>query len=167
MFQMVCQKPKPIIEIINNTDTIYNDSIIRDTFYKFIYETEFVPVPADVDTQSILRDYFALHHYDDTLKNDTSAFIQIKETISENKLQQRELIFINKRPTIINQTTANSPQSLKRNFSAGIYMNSVNRQLDAGGLLEFQNKNVSYEFGYSPFSKAVLFGVKYEFINYN
>ncbi|KAF0195634.1 MAG: hypothetical protein FD166_2807 [Bacteroidetes bacterium] len=60
----------------------------------------------DVDTMAILKDYFARVVYLDTLKDDSSAFIAVMDTVFQNRLQGRSLYFANRKPTsIIHNTT--------------------------------------------------------------
>jgi hypothetical protein len=54
-----------------------------------------------VDTASILRNYFARVVYLDTLKDDSSAFIAILDTVTQNRLLGRKLYFANRKPTSI------------------------------------------------------------------
>jgi hypothetical protein len=67
-----------------------------------------------VDTASILRDYFARVVYLDTLKDDSSAFIAIRDTVTENRLRGRQLYFANRKPTAIIHTTTVQPSETER-----------------------------------------------------
>lgn len=55
-------------------------------------ETQYIPgdtVFKDVDTLAILKDYFAKRVYEDTIKIDTFGYVLVKDTISQNKIQNR------------------------------------------------------------------------------
>lgn len=67
---------------------------------------EYQVVPQKVDTAAILKDYFATRFYPDTLKNDTSMFIAVHDSVRENRIVSRRFIFQNKRPiSIVSNTT--------------------------------------------------------------
>jgi hypothetical protein len=71
-----------------------------------IYDTVWTPgdttyILNPVDTARILRDYFARVQYLDTVKNDSSALIVLNETIFKNRIENREVIFQNRRKTAI------------------------------------------------------------------
>lgn len=145
-------------------DTIYNNVLYRDTFTKFIYKTKYVPIPLNVDTQKILKDYYSNRNYDDTLKNDTDAFIRITENISQNKIKDRKLFFINRRPTAIIKTTRII--SNKNKIYAGFYVNYVNSVPDGGLSLSFSSPKKLYEVSYSPFSKTFTAGVQFNLYSF-
>ena len=74
-------------------DTFYQ--IESQTIYKkgkdIVHEVEVVKeVPANVDTLSILKDYYSKVFYRDTLKlKDTLGYFVVSDTISKNKIQGR------------------------------------------------------------------------------
>jgi len=99
-----------------NWDTIKGKDIITPG------ETVYIPVPAIVDTNAILKDYFAKNIYKDTLQD--SNIIAIRHfTISENKLQQNyftyKLLKPNIETTITRTVTAKKKSSFFLGFNAG------------------------------------------------
>jgi hypothetical protein len=64
----------------------------------------------NVDTAAILADYFITRSYDDTLMNDTSAFIALSETVTQNRIMERTLTFQNRRATAITTTVVQPAQ---------------------------------------------------------
>lgn len=132
--------PDPIKIIVPTTDTLWKN----------------------VDTAAILQDYFSTLYYQDTLLNDTSALIVVNDTISQNEIQGRSLLFQNKRPialtTTINNTYATPNTRLLSagiigggnrsmfNFGVGIlYTNKQRQSLSASMLLG--NKQPTYLIG--------------------
>jgi hypothetical protein len=102
-------------EVIIERDTILKDTTIY--VYKTIISEPEIIIELDtfweyhnVDTTKILSDYFKTRIYRDTLKNDTSAFIKIEETITQNKITKRDLFFKNRRITAINTKVTNPPR---------------------------------------------------------
>lgn len=81
----------PIVEDTTIYETIYK----TDTFYK------------DVDTAKILRDYYTYRIYKDTLKNDSSATVVIRDSISRNRKLKSSLFFKNNRPIAYETTIIN------------------------------------------------------------
>lgn len=75
------------------TDTIYKDTgYVKYKKGKTIYRDVpvFIDVPENVDTQAILKEYYAKNIYKDTLiLNDSLGTVAIRDTISENKIVSR------------------------------------------------------------------------------
>lgn len=75
------------------TDTIYKP--VRQIVYKdgktiYVDVPIYVQPPKDIDTNEILKDYFAKYHYLDTLNlKDNLGYITISDTITKNKIQDR------------------------------------------------------------------------------
>lgn len=59
-------------------------------------------IPSNVDTAAILRKYFTAYSYNDTIA-DSNMVAVIKETISQNKVQNRDFTYKWKRPVQITQ----------------------------------------------------------------
>jgi hypothetical protein len=104
-----------VIETIEY-DTVYQSTpkyipvpgpVVHDTTY----------IPRDIDTAFILKDYFALYPYSDTIHFD-SLDIVIKDTVTQNKIKSRvleyELLYPTKTVTIIKDRYLN-----RREFYVG------------------------------------------------
>jgi hypothetical protein len=108
----VGRRTAPLPQATTIRDTVPGDSVPYDVRVE-------VPMPylvrhTDtllqlVDTSAILAAYFARCYYADTLKNDTSAFIALAETVTQNRIVERSLMFQNRRPTAITTTTVLPP----------------------------------------------------------
>jgi hypothetical protein len=76
-------------------------------------ETIVVPkyLPAIVDTQAILADYFATRFYIDTIMNDTTALIVVSDSITQNRIAFRSFSYRNRSPTalVISTSTTVTP----------------------------------------------------------
>jgi hypothetical protein len=94
-----CNPPDPIPEIIIEIDTV-RDTIYRDSI-QYVDAVDGKPdiIPDTVivyrdtllltDTVFVYDDYFVKYVYADTLKNDSSAFIFVRDTIYRNRLFNR------------------------------------------------------------------------------
>ena len=89
-------KEKPVPKIVTYRDTITD--IITDTV---IVDGDTVVIIEPVDTTKILAEYYAKVEYNDTVKNDSSALIVIKEILYKNRIQDRLVRFQNRRTTAI------------------------------------------------------------------
>jgi len=89
-------KDKPVPKIVTYRDTITD--IITDTV---IVDGDTVVIIEPVDTTKILAEYYAKVEYNDTVKNDSSALIVIKEILYKNRIQDRLVRFQNRRATAI------------------------------------------------------------------
>ena len=103
LFQRSCTPQPPVPEpqppeIVYIYDTI--PQVIIQTNTEIIYDTIIVPeyMPLSPDTLAIISDYFSKVKYRDTLMNDSSALLVLDETVFMNRLFEREIIFLNRRP---------------------------------------------------------------------
>ncbi len=79
-------------KVSSRTDTIYKEKVVvkyrpgqaitNDT-------TIYLPVPANVDTASILKAYYGRNVYSDTLRLDSLGYVAVRDTISRNKILGR------------------------------------------------------------------------------
>ncbi len=70
----------------------YHTDSVREYFPEYINKT---------DTDAILNNFFTERIYNDTLKNDSIAFINIIDTVFQNRILSRKLKYINRKPTSI------------------------------------------------------------------
>jgi phenolic acid decarboxylase len=105
----------------------WNTKIVRDT------------IPIDIDTLSILKEYYSKYFYTDTIKLDSFGFLVINDTISENTIIQRKSI-----PNIFIPTATIYRDSLisKNEYYLGLGVNASTGQLNyVGGEFLFRSKN--------------------------
>lgn len=97
---------EPTVQIITETDTVYDTIEIVKTIYKTLpKDIVYIEIPSAVDTTEILKDYYAKKYYNNIYMDDTSAYIAIEDTVFKNELYTSKLTFVNRRPTVINSTT--------------------------------------------------------------
>ena len=60
---------------------------------------------AVADTAAVVADYLLTRRYEDTLVNDSSGLIALRETVRHNRLYDRELTFVNRRATYVYSAT--------------------------------------------------------------
>jgi len=167
IFNRECTRPgteAPANDTIVFTDTIPGDSV------PYIVEiNRKIPVPVYIDTGSthwrmlpidtfeILKDYFAKYGYDDTLMNDTSAFIRLQSHVTGNRLYYDQLFFQNKRVKQINTTIINptAKRRLMLYLGGGINMIPGSPGISADILLIPKSK-LALDAGYDPFNKMVI-----------
>jgi hypothetical protein len=83
-------KKYEIVDRRRDTTYITRDSIVYKKGKNIKVEVKVpVYVPANVDTQEILKDYFSRRFYIDTLDLGQKSFIIVKDTITENKILSR------------------------------------------------------------------------------
>lgn len=81
-------------EVIKHTiDTQYvktTKTVVKEGATIYVEKPVYVDVPTNVDTTSILKDYFAKYPYKDTLQlNDSLGYIAVLDTIFKNKIYKR------------------------------------------------------------------------------
>jgi len=98
-------------KIITKVDTIWETVEIEKEIYVPKWRTKVVTehdtievlIPQDVDTLSILKDYYTEYQYIDTLFLDSLGFITLTDTISQNTILKRDPDFQIQIPTKIIQ----------------------------------------------------------------
>jgi hypothetical protein len=158
---------KPETKYITKIDTIPGDSVpyevripkpyavYRDTGRAHLLFQK-------VDTQDIINsyiDYYAKYVYQDTLKNDTSALVVVKDTTFMNKLQGRSLIFQNRRVKYINTNVQPVLVPGFRGF-IGLQLTGNLTSISAAPTLVFLTKSENmYSLGFDPFQKVGMIGL--------
>lgn len=164
-------EPEVITTVIHNTipgDSIPYEVLLPKPFpvYKDTGSTKWKY--KDVDTCAILKDYFAEYYYQDTLKDDTSALVIVNDMVTENRLQNRKLIFQNRRATVINTTINNYGEmpAHKIYFGAGLNNSVVNFDENTLGLtanvLWVTKNRWAYEASYDIFHNNIELTVFYK-----
>ena len=89
----VVTEPKVITETKTVWDTVEIEKEVYIPKWKtkvvIEYVTVEVPVPQEVDTTAILKDYYSQYVYLDTINLDTLGYITILDTVTENKIMNR------------------------------------------------------------------------------
>jgi len=143
LYQSQCSK-KPDVEpeVIVTIETKWDTVSVTQTEYVPKWRTKVVTehdtIPQDIDTMSILKDYYAKYHYTDTLTLDTLGYLVLNDTISKNSVLSRSFTSDISIPT----TTITKEIYLnKREFYWGMGVNGGTSQLDyVGGEFMFKNK---------------------------
>lgn len=97
ILQRECQSPPSPINstVITKIETKWDTVSIVKTEYvpKWKTRTETIhdTIPSDIDTLSILKDYYAKYFYTDTLDLDTLGNIVINDTVSRNTIVSRKI----------------------------------------------------------------------------
>ena len=127
-----------ITKIETKWDTIKIDSLIYVPKWRTHTITEYDTIPANIDTLSILKDYYTKYFYTDTLDLDTLGNIVINDTISQNLITSRKII-----PNIYIPTTTIERDSLisKNEFYYGFGLAGNKTQFNyIGGELLWRSK---------------------------
>ncbi len=108
-------RQKPNTKVITTTDTVYSTDTVRVITqvpkpYKVIYHD--TTTITHMDTAFVIKDYSSYVIYEDTLMNDSLAFISLRDTVYRNRLLNRRLTYYNRQPLIINNITPNTRYSV-------------------------------------------------------
>ncbi len=116
-------------------------------------DTVYISVPSVIDTNAIIRNYFASFTGTDTLVDDSSVFVSIDWTVSQNKLISISPYIANRRPqTIMHISAVPKPKNtIYVGFSAGIQQSKAG----LGPAFMWQSKN------------DVMVGASFDLINRN
>lgn len=151
---------KTEIQTVVKRDTIYKEVIKEDIQYvPTIREVvKEVLIPIEIDTVSILKEYYMKYVYTDTIEIDSIGFAYIEDTISQNKFLSRNVSYNYNIPTIIDSitTTITKTPPLKNEFYIGgmLQANKSNIGLGPNLTMKSKKKNI-YTFGYDFLNKSI------------
>lgn len=99
--------PEPVTTVEVVRDTTYIEVLKEVPKYvpKYTLRVDTVEVPADVDTVAILKDYYAEYVYADTLRLDSLGVGYITDTVTQNRITTRSLMWDYEIPVIKETTT--------------------------------------------------------------
>tara|TARA_R110000796_G_scaffold6210_5_gene22383 strand:+ start:4043 stop:4630 length:588 start_codon:yes stop_codon:yes gene_type:complete len=134
-------EPEVIVTIETKWDTVK----VTQTEYvpkwktKVVTEYDTVPIPINVDTLGILKDYYSKYYYKDTLTLDTLGFLVLSDTVTMNRISNRSFTSNIKIPT----TTITKEIYLnKRELYWGLGVQGKTDQLNyLGGEFLYKTKN--------------------------
>lgn len=155
----------PTVTNVTKVDTIFRiDTTIYTIVNKptqVIKEIVYKSLPVVVDTQAILKDYYAYHPVQRIWNND-SIVICLNDTLTQNKVLNSEISYSYKVPciTIIKENTITiQPKSF---VSLDIIATQKN---DLGFCLNYNFPNHSYGIYYDPFIHNVGFKLGFKLFN--
>lgn len=162
-----CGKPcQQNADTVRTTDTVWDTARIVTLLpvpkpYQVIVpgDTQWMPV----DTSGImdfyrakLRDYYTVRLYQDTLKDDTSAFVMLHDCVTINRLGERTLTFINRRPTALNTTIITNYAEAPRNkvFIGPTVGRNINQFGIGASIMLITKKDHAYSYTYDITNKG-------------
>lgn len=127
------------VKVETKLDTIYLSKVKYVPQKKTIIDTLYREIPLEVDTLTILKDYFRKVVYRDTIDIDTFGTLVIEDTISRNLITSREIL-----SNIVIPTTTITKKTIqnKRVLYAGASLSGnreVINQLGVGLMLKGKN----------------------------
>ena len=137
ILQRECQSPPSpvnptvITKVETKWDTLKIDRLVYVPKWKTKTKTIHDTIPSDIDTLSILKDYYAKYFYTDTLDLDTLGNIVVNDTVSRNTIVSRRIkpnIFI-PTTTVHSNTTTN-----KTRLYTGINISANKQSLSQAGV---------------------------------
>ena len=110
-------KPYEVIRYTVDTVYKYKEKIVFKDGYKIHYDTIYVPIPFNIDTIKIIKDYYTKYVATDSLVLDNKlGIVTVVDTITQNKIKFRKW-YSNIRETTISTTTV-----IKEPARAQLYM---------------------------------------------
>jgi hypothetical protein len=146
LFQRNCSGDKKIEpEVIVTIETKWDTVSVTQTEYvpkwrtKVVEKHDTVAISKDIDTMSILKDYYSKYYYTDTLTLDTLGYIVLNDTVTKNSIMSRSFDSKIQIPT----TTITKEIFLnKRELYWGLGVQGQTDQLNyLGGELMYKTRN--------------------------
>lgn len=172
IFMQQCGGNTEIVEvetIVHKTDSIPYEVVIEKIKKEkeFVYVEVPVEIPQDVDTPSILADYYVKRFTQDTaIDNDTVALVLINDSIYKNRIQYRYVKFENRVPKIVDSIfvtkTVYVQQECANKYNIGIggVLGGNTGRLNAGvSILLNTPKKASYSISYDVINKEAEVGI--------
>lgn len=168
VFQLLhyCSK-KPAVSgidvVVKKTINNYYDTtpkVIVPTTLPAITNYCFVPVPQDVDTAEILRQYFAIYTYTQNIE-DTMIKATLTDTVSKNKIIGRSFTYKLVKPIKVVESTTITETYNPSGFYAGAFstLSKSGAGFGAQGSYQFPNGR-QLTVGYDFLNKSVLVGAQ-------
>jgi hypothetical protein len=127
-----------ITKIETKWDTVKIDSLVYVPKWRVRVDTVHDTIPFNIDTLSILKDYYVRYFYVDTLDFDSLGNIIVNDTVSQNKIISRRII-----PSLYIPTRIITRDSLisKNEFYYGFGLAGNQQQFNyIGGELLYRSK---------------------------
>ena len=116
--------PKPEVVVTTVIDTVYNTNTVNvPTYvpkYKTIVITDTFKVPANIDTNAIIANYYTQTEYIDTVKLDSIGYVRLRDILEQNKIKSRDVFYNYKVPTITKEITKTIQPVNKRQVYVGV-----------------------------------------------
>jgi hypothetical protein len=175
VFNTKCSvKKAPVATVKHDTITVPGDSVpyqvkVEKPYPVYTDTGSWHNVPGKVDTMALLHDYLTKKGYYRTLKDDTSAFIAVRDSVFKNSLLAGTLEFQNRRKTqIIYNTTILPAADKKSKIYIGTGFGGNLQTVAVSGKITLITRNdAMYGFGveYIPFiSSKPIFMLSRDFL---
>lgn len=105
-----------------------------------VSSTSFVTVPAKVDTQSILRQFFAINTHTQEIR-DSNIVASIKDQVSQNRIISREFNYKWIKPVLTVESTTIAIKPNYRAVFVGLSAGGGKDYFDFGPRIDFETKN--------------------------
>lgn len=166
--QQECGRPADCPEVSVKSDTQSTpskDKVV--TVYKFLpgkikIRVDTVEVPADIDTNKVVPDYFTVKHYEDSGRKVDNYFYRWKARISQNKIDSFQLDFQNLKPDKVITHTVTVKDDPRNKLFVGGQINYSQNVTGGASLLLLTKREHLYGYSYDPFLKghSVMLGWK-------
>lgn len=147
-----CPEPETkVVEVWKYDTTNYLKWVPVPVPYETIVHVP-VMVPAEVDTEAIVRDYYSAYIYNRVLMDDSLAFISLEDTVFNNRLMSATLHYTDRTPTqiIYNTFTETNNRPVNKIF-AGF---ALDNRMDVGAsVLLLTKRDHAYAITADPFEK--------------
>ena len=112
----------------------------------------------------VFLEYNKTNFYNDTLKNDTTAFISLYQEVTKNSIQDRKLTFIDRTPVVyITNTVTKEDKTLSITGGLGASVGPESSVSVRAGIVTPSNR--VYNFSYDPFTKQKMITVDFPIFN--
>jgi hypothetical protein len=136
-YELLSKKVDTVLVPVHDTIPEYVPKYIKG-------KTEYIPVPANVDTLAILKDYYTKYSYNDTVKVNTYGSGIISDEVTQNKIVNRSIIWDLKIPIVKETITVKELPKNQIYIGGGVGLDKVNlfNQVSAGFLLKTKSDKI-------------------------
>lgn len=158
-----CEKTVTYHDKVVKTEYVYDTTTRYIKYTDTVHATsiKYLEIPSDVDTGTVLEDYFAERTYARD-HVDTNIIISIYDTISKNRINHWAVSYQWKQPKIVN--TIHRVEAPKSSVSVGVNLHT-NLGFGVGGTF-INNKGIIFDASYYLKDKSVNLGARVPLIKY-
>jgi hypothetical protein len=167
-----CSGPKITIKTETTHDTLWHTPITKwlaaklpDTVYHDTGSVK-IKILTRIDTIKAVNDYLAFKIYRRVLLDDSTAKIQLVDTVTQNALKGGgKLFYLNRLPSIVNNvTTITNPARRQVYFGGGCgteFIKPTKLYLPLGIILKTKKDNI-FQLQADPFNKIAIFSTYFK-----
>jgi len=160
------QKTVTVPTVVKKDSTVYKTIISApEIFYQDTGSFRLKLIPAKVDTLAVIADYYTKHPVKRVLKDDSSAYIALNDSMFQNRLTASILEYKNRKPDVVYNKVYPNRLYLggQTSFTNDHPEKKFKKKLGFGIVGTYTIKRVALGASYDVINNASTFSIQYSF----